>query len=402
MSFWQSIEDELQAATVPVLRVRGDADVIGTAIALSPAGVFVTAGHLFVVQHAEGDTYAIRTADGAVREIMLREHEYDDARGRDYAIFTVAELSRHAYATAAFPRQARGALELRGYGRMLVEQSTAKGTFTGRLDIRGQPGDRLFQYQSQQAGDIGFSGSGIYSAHRGAVVAIQTEAVPALTGPHHETVLGFPLWHIRSALRAHAGWGTQVSWLVSAAMRALAYRPLRYLGLAAMFALVVGLGYFGIRLSLTYQQLSRFSDPVYVVADVAETDFWTVDAGVEYTKMINAEQIDHEVAIVSFIEKEGMKKTILTIDKFYEEAAECVNGGRCLADITCGPMYKKLWDFHHVYYPLLNKYYNDLDQLGTRPLSEYLSSSCESQRVAICTSVNNEGEFCPPPVGPSH
>ncbi|OEO33173.1 hypothetical protein VW23_007910 [Devosia insulae DS-56] len=397
VSFWQGIESELQAATVPVLRLPSQ-DIVGTAIAVSPDGVFVTAGHAFVIGHEEGDSYVIRTADGQLCEIMLKQHDYDEASGTDYAIFTVAGSARCAYTAVAFPQRVRGALELRGYGQMMVDQSSAKGTFTGGLDVGGTAGNRLFQYQSQEAGDLGFSGSGVYSAQQGAVVAIQTSAVQATAGPHQQTVLSYPLWHIRRVLRSKVGWWTQVSWFASAALRAIAYRPGRFLGFAALFALLASAGYFGIRLSITYQQLLRFSDAVYVAADVRETDFGTTDAGLQYTEGINAGSIDHDTALVPLIEDNDLKTTILTIDKYYEEMGDCVNGGRCLSGMTCGPMYKQMWDFHHMYYPALDKYYSDLDQVGERPLSTYLASACDAQRAEICASVGNLGAFCPLPV----
>ena len=93
-------------------------------------------------------------------------------------------------------RSPTGTFHAYGYGQSLQSRAVGMGVFLGYYDWGNSPDNRLFELDSKQLGEPGFSGAAIFSDELRTVVAVQISAATALIGPGRDTVFAMPLYRI--------------------------------------------------------------------------------------------------------------------------------------------------------------------------------------------------------------
>lgn len=383
-------EELLSACTWAVVRRRTDEDttVVGTAFLVSSSGHFLTAGHL--IAEAEGtDQVSFRAPDGKEHPITVLKRVHDDESGADYALCKV-KLSSGPALPLSFARSPRGSATSRGFGQTTGDASPSTGNLIGSLDVDGKAANRLFLYISQQAGDPGFSGSAVFSQEAGGVVAIQTEASASTTGPHRDTVLTFPVFHLRELLAAHVDLWTRAGWLIRSALLAAAARPWRLLATFCIVMLFCLGSYYAFRLVNTFDRLALFGRPEYLILDSQESVFW----GSPVADAFNASGPNLKTDFTPFVRANKIDGLVISLDAMYESIARCTNEDVCLEQPVCPVMYSVLWGFYSRYWPFLDDHYALLNRGRSPETRKFLRTKCAVERKFNCDKVGDQSDVC--------
>jgi hypothetical protein len=393
MPFGERPEDLLERSTGAVVHQPpdGESEVVGTGFVVSPTGHVLTAGHLVVKVPA--DELRFRLADGTEHGLVVLDSKFDEPSGTDYALCTVNAPCR-AFLPLSFARGPRGTARSRGYGQTTGAATPSTGDLIGSLDFGGIPANRVFLYISQQAGDPGFSGSAVYSKEAGGAVALQTEASIRGTGPHRDTVLAYPLFHLKGLLSRHVDLWTRLTWYARSLLASAAARPWRLLTAVGIIAAIGLGGYVTYRTLATYDRLAIFGREGYLVMEAQESAFWVSPAALEFNAGVRDEQIDLATAMPSLLRNHDMSSLVISLDSLYESIARCTNEDVCLEQPVCPVMYGVLWDFYSRYWPFLDEYYAALGRDTSPQTRRFLRTRCASERGAHCDEVDNEPDVC--------
>lgn len=188
-----SVDDLLAQATCALLI---DGKVKGTAWLVSDEGHLLTAGHLLGMDKPR-DEVEVRFAEDVPREAHRIQWGYQQEMGVDFAVLKLASPlpDRHPL-PVSLAKSVTGTFRLHGYGKTLKDRSVGAGEFIGLFDPQNSPGNRLFELDSKQLGEAGYSGAAVFSDELQRVVAVQTEATKAIAGPGRDTILAMPLYRI--------------------------------------------------------------------------------------------------------------------------------------------------------------------------------------------------------------
>ena len=163
-------DDDIQQATCAVLNEIGK--TIGTAWLVSRKGHLLTAGHLL------GKTKPKKQINVQFSQDIPRiAHKiiwgYQEEMGIDFAVLQIEDkLSGRHPLPIQLAKSVSGTFRLHGYGTTLTYMSSANGKFVGPYDREGYT---LFETDSKQAGEEGYSGGGVVSDALQAVVAVQIQ-----------------------------------------------------------------------------------------------------------------------------------------------------------------------------------------------------------------------------------
>ncbi len=188
-----SPDDLLAQATCAVLI---DGKVKGTAWLASGDGYLLTAGHLLGTDKPRAEV-EVRFVEDAPHKAHKVQWGYQREMGIDFAVLKLVSppANRHSL-PVSLARKVDGTFRLHGYGVTLKDQSIGVGEFIGPFDPQDSPSNRLFELDSKQLGEAGYSGAAIFSDKSQAVVAVQIEATKAIAGPGRDTILAMPLYRI--------------------------------------------------------------------------------------------------------------------------------------------------------------------------------------------------------------
>lgn len=160
---------------------------------------FINENCLLSVGHAFKDyeTVPELTAEfvnGFSCRVKLLHSVYSPEAGRDYAILerTDKVLNQVISLPISFPERAAGNFISLGAGKILNGFSNAEGSIVGTHFIGGSD-KYLFKLSSGQAGQLGFSGSPVFSMVDKSVIAMQCETTIGDSGAERDTVLAIPL-----------------------------------------------------------------------------------------------------------------------------------------------------------------------------------------------------------------
>ena len=173
-----------------VCRIEINNDSSVTAFVIN-SNHLITVGHAFTGQSA-GSSFKATFINGSYSYATLVECAYDSEQLIDYAFLEFEETPSNikampiSFSTSYFGDYVSG-----GFGKTLNKLSNVKGEILGNY----YHSDRVFllKASSAQAGEVGYSGSPIFSLKENSVVAIQTEATNNDTGAERDTILAFPL-----------------------------------------------------------------------------------------------------------------------------------------------------------------------------------------------------------------
>lgn len=398
-SFFQRVFNpafELDDATGIILKTEDDGSTkrLGTGFSISPIGHVLTAGHLF----EDGDNLAIEFENLGRFALSVEKHKVVPESGADFAICRAKAgcKTRFPFVALRFPRTCNGNVALRGYGATLHDKSSAQGSFVGFLDVGGRASNRLFQFSSAQSGEKGFSGSGVLSLSYGAVVAIQTEAVGVSVGPQRDTVLAYPLTHIRSEITAGVPLLTRWAWLICSQCRTVLKRPL-YLFFAVLLMLTGIIGpILAARVLNTAWHISRFAyDSDYSKKDIEESRFWAGPLGQQFAKD-NPDPTTYHQNIHAFVVKNKLDHTILDLSGRYEALANCAIQGLCISKIVCHSEFDRIWIFYHAYQGFFRQHQALMNFAPDTKMMEFLKRQCPTQLEKRCTSIDSRQGICGP------
>ena len=152
----------------------------------------LSAGHAFA--HAVKDTsYKAEFLNGARCSVKIIEKAYVREHVVDYAILEFEEFDPNITPLpVSFPKRYSGNFISVGVGEKLNDFSSVKGSIIGNYYHHSDK-EYLLKASSGQAGQLGYSGSPIFSIVDKSVVAIQCEATINDLGAERDTILAFPL-----------------------------------------------------------------------------------------------------------------------------------------------------------------------------------------------------------------
>jgi SOS-response transcriptional repressor LexA len=181
--------DELLAQATCAVVISGK--VKGTAWLINKEGHLLTAGHV-LGQDRDGlpSDIKVKFVQDNPQEARMVRCEFQREIGVDFAVLKLTSrvIDRRPL-PISLNRMVTGTFRTRGYGVTLKDQSIGEGEFLGPFDPQDLPSNRLFQLNSTQLGEVGYSGAAIFSDVSQAVVAIQIEA-------KRDTILAMPLYRI--------------------------------------------------------------------------------------------------------------------------------------------------------------------------------------------------------------
>ncbi|MCI5125400.1 MAG: hypothetical protein D3925_13235, partial [Candidatus Electrothrix sp. AR5] len=182
---------DIQQATCAVLNEAGK--TVGTAWLASSEGHLLTAGHLLGRNKPE-KRIQIQFSGDIPRIAYRVGWGYQEEMGIDFAVVQLEDKlpNRHPL-PVQLPRSVSGGFRLHGYGKNLAYLSSANGKFGGSYNREGYI---LFQVDSKQVREEGYSGGAIVSDELRAVVAIQIQTTSASIGAGRDTVATMPLYRI--------------------------------------------------------------------------------------------------------------------------------------------------------------------------------------------------------------
>lgn len=186
--------DELLAQATCRILIAGQ--TVATAWLLDEFHI-VSAGHV-LGKDKPLDRVQVQFLDEQPRNAEKFEWFYEPTTGADCCILklTEPETARHALPISG-QRNVSGQFRLYGFGKTLVDQSSAIGTFVGNFHPDNRTSNRLFSLQTEQSRQQGFSGGAVFSDATSCVVAIQTEGTTVPAGaPNGTTVLAMPIYRI--------------------------------------------------------------------------------------------------------------------------------------------------------------------------------------------------------------
>ncbi len=188
-----SIDELLLQATCAVV-INGK--LCGTAWLVSIEGHLLTAGHV-LGKESPFNEVEVRFAEDIPRKAYKLQWDYQPNTGSDFAVLQLVDPpTDRSPLPISLSKSVLGKLKIRGYGLSLKDQSVGSGEFLGIYDPQDFSGNRLFLVNSKETGEVGYSGSAVFSEELHAVVAIQIEATTAKVGAGRDTVLAMPLYRI--------------------------------------------------------------------------------------------------------------------------------------------------------------------------------------------------------------
>jgi hypothetical protein len=139
--------------------------VCGTAWLVSDQGHLLTAGHILGTTKLERDEVEVRFADDIPRPAHKVAWGCQSDLGIDFAVLQLAQppVERQPL-PVSLAESVTGTFKAYGYGLTLDDRSAGVGEFLGPFDRHDNAGARLFQLDSKQLGEGGFSGSAVFSA----------------------------------------------------------------------------------------------------------------------------------------------------------------------------------------------------------------------------------------------
>lgn len=189
-----SINELLSQATCAVLI---EDQIVATAWLASNEGHLLTAGHVLGTKEPLRQVQVQFTSDAPrlAHKIEWLYHE----NGLDFAVLKLNSSITRQPLPIALVREVHGKLKLRGYGASLEERKSqwgGIGEFVGTVSLDNSAHNILFNLDSKQLGQTGYSGGAVFSEQIGAVVAIQIEATNARIGAGRDIVLAMPLYRV--------------------------------------------------------------------------------------------------------------------------------------------------------------------------------------------------------------
>ncbi|SRR6266446_603741 len=158
----------------------------------------MTAGHILGKTDPVDEVEVRFMDDPAPHKATRVDSQYNRDRGIDCCVLELTEaLVGRQPLPISLSGTARGTFHIYGFGTTLVDLSSATGTFVGPYHPQNLTANRLFELETQQAREQGYSGGAIFSDDTRSVVAIQIEGttVPG-SAAHGNTVLAMPMYRI--------------------------------------------------------------------------------------------------------------------------------------------------------------------------------------------------------------
>lgn len=174
-----------------VCRIIKEGKTVATAFAVNEKNL-LSAGHCFR-DYTIGNCFEASFINSRVK-VELVVCSYEKENGVDYAVLQIYKSdSKFKPLELTFCKEQSGDFQTIGYGETLQGFSPAEGKILGNYYIDNNQHNYLFKLDSKQIGQIGFSGSPIFSKNSNSVVAIQCETTNIETGAERDTSLAFPL-----------------------------------------------------------------------------------------------------------------------------------------------------------------------------------------------------------------
>ncbi|MER8802299.1 serine protease [Mesorhizobium sp. M0998] len=387
--------NELERSTGQIFVVSATStEPLGTGFCISPSGYVLTAGHLFTNCKPD-NIFQIVFQGMDPLPLMVASSQYDRATGKDLAICKASAPSPLPYLSLRFPKTCSGPMSERGYPTVIGEQSTANGQFLGIINVAGSSANRLFHFESDQAGAPGFSGSAVYSIKEGGVVALQTEAAEAKVGPQWNSVLAFPLFHISDQLDQLPA-ATRWSWWFRSRIRALFSNSVQVaIVTVSLFFIVATCVVTGQRMLSFNQMMTAFSDPNFDKLDTAETAFWLSAAGQNFLDKHKEADGSFSKDIYPFMEQHPDNlKNVLELANIYEKASDCFLGSLCFDGQVCVALYPRIWNFYHQYQGVWSGIEKKMNNRVDVNMERFLRDVCDGERNQLCRDVGNASSIC--------
>ena len=184
----------LSQATCSVI-INGN--IVGTAW-LVHDGYLLTAGHVLGKKDLEYEVY-VRFGDEQPIKASIFMLKYEPNQGIDFAVLNVDIPNNNQYSlpiALITSLQPGSSIISYGFGKTLKHRSAGGGKFIGIYSFQNSTNFNMFEVESNQLGEQGYSGAAIYSQEANAVVAIQTSTTGQRLGVHSGTVLTMPLYRI--------------------------------------------------------------------------------------------------------------------------------------------------------------------------------------------------------------
>ena len=189
-----SLDELLIQATCAVLV---DGAVSATAWLVSDEGHLLTAGHVLGSAQLERDEVEVQFADDIPRPAYKVAWGYQRDLGIDFAVLQLSHPpAERQPLPVSLAESVEGTFKAFGYGKTLQDRSAGVGEFLGPFDVHDNAGARLFQLDSKQLGEGGFSGAAVFSESLQAVVALEIQASTQTSGAQRDTVLAMPLYRV--------------------------------------------------------------------------------------------------------------------------------------------------------------------------------------------------------------
>ncbi len=161
---------------------------------------FLSVGHAFV-NCSIGDEFQASFVNKNNVNVKLLEFRFDRKTGFDCAILKNLDNTKVIPLPLAFAKEEISGFVTVGSGEILSGFSSAEGRIIGNHHI--DESNYMFKLHSHQSGQLGFSGSPIFSTTSNSVVAIQCEATDNDMGAERDTVLAFPLARLLNTSFSH-------------------------------------------------------------------------------------------------------------------------------------------------------------------------------------------------------
>ncbi len=184
----------LSEATCAVIDQKG---IKGTAWLFSDSGYLLTAGHVIS-----------KTKIKKIQKVQFLSEDPHDTevvkwvyRPEAYLDFAVLRLitpvrRRPVPISLAYSLKDRAQITSYGYGMTLQSLSPGIGKSVGTYTPTSNRDYRLFQIESGQLNDVGYSGAPLYVTEINAVVALQISGVDLNIGAQRDSIFGLPLYRI--------------------------------------------------------------------------------------------------------------------------------------------------------------------------------------------------------------
>ena len=167
---------------------------VGTAFLISRKGHVLSAGHL--VEKIK--KVKIQFSEDVPRIAHRIQKVYDHEAGVDFAVLLIEDMPRNRTPLRlklVTSLSIGGKFRFYGYGKTLKYMASGAGEISGSYDPQNNTSNTLFRLRSQEL-EGGYSGAAVVCNYLQAVVAIQTQAASASTGPARDTAVAMPLYRI--------------------------------------------------------------------------------------------------------------------------------------------------------------------------------------------------------------